>query len=227
MKEGEHNESQDSPGKRSLRPRKVGNYQAMLEDEVTLKTIKDEEQEKKRMRTSSPGNQDLDENEQAPDDNLMTEFTPEVGLGKRKTRSGLTNKRVIQEQEDDVEELEGIEEDDGEFEEADPVFEEEDEIGARLNDDPESAGDEAYYDEEASEYGIGSRQAAQGARHKLKAKAKESTSTVKAAKGSLKQKRGGGGSAQKATVRSSGAKTQGAKRVNPRRVRAADHDDDY
>ena len=39
-----------SPSKRNLRPRKIENYQQMLEDEVTLKTIRDEEVEKKRMR---------------------------------------------------------------------------------------------------------------------------------------------------------------------------------
>lgn len=52
MKEDSPSKREDqleSPGKRNLRPRKIENYQQMLEDEVTLKTIKDEELEKKRI----------------------------------------------------------------------------------------------------------------------------------------------------------------------------------
>lgn len=53
-KEGDDSNS-ISPERRSLRPRKIENYQQMLEDEVTLKTIKDEELEKKRMSNIKAG----------------------------------------------------------------------------------------------------------------------------------------------------------------------------
>jgi hypothetical protein len=52
----------DSPSKMSLRPRKVNNYQQMLEgDEATLQTIRDEQQEKRRVESGQPGREAMQE----------------------------------------------------------------------------------------------------------------------------------------------------------------------
>jgi len=145
----EKDEEELSPGKRSLRPRKVGNYQKLLADETTLKSIKDERIEIQQMEPSD--------------------------LGKRKAR-------VVQE-EDEVEEE--VEEEEMMLDEVPPdELLEEDEIAAEINEDLESAGEDEYDEEDASEYGV------RGSKRKLKAKAKADKSKKRSSSRSKSKTRG-------------------------------------
>ena len=95
----------DEESKRHLRPRKIENYRSMLEDEITLKTIKDEEKEKKRILNPA-AHEDEDEEmygedleiERASDDE--DEDDSEFGVkGSKITRSAI-KKKVVEEEED-------------------------------------------------------------------------------------------------------------------------------
>jgi hypothetical protein len=96
-------ENGENSAKRHLRPRKIDNYKNMLEDEVTLKTIKDEVLEKKRMQHESDEEEVMEmEIERASDDEADDE-----DYGESKSASKLKRaKRVI----DDEEEPSDIEE---------------------------------------------------------------------------------------------------------------------
>lgn len=105
----------DEEGKRSLRPRKIENYRAMLEDEVTLKTIKDEEKEKKRLLNSA-ANEDEDEEmygddyeiERASDDE--DEDDSEFGVKANKNTRSATKKKFAEDAQDSEPEVESSDE---------------------------------------------------------------------------------------------------------------------
>jgi hypothetical protein len=84
-----------SPSKRLLRPRKVDNYQALLEgDETTLKSIREEELEAKRLQGTSSVTA-------AVGDPAILKTTPLVGSKRLTKVGGFPTKRVILEDEED------------------------------------------------------------------------------------------------------------------------------
>ena len=145
----------------------MGNYQKLLADEITLKTIKDEKIE------------------------LQQRLEP-TELGKRKTRLVQEEEEALYEEEVDDEEL---------LDEvpADEILDE-DEMADQLDQDLESAGEDDYDDEDASEYGV------RGSRRKLKSKAKAETR-------------------HKSSGQRSKSKGRGAKR-GPKRGKTPDNDDE-
>lgn len=144
----------------------MGNYQKLLADEITLKTIKDEKIE------------------------LQQRLEP-TELGKRKTRLVQElelDEAVYEEEVDDEELLDEVP--------ADEILDEDDE---QLDQDLESAGEDEYDEEDASEYGV------RGSRRKLKSKAKAE-------------------SRRKSSGQRSKSKTRGAKR-GPKRGKDNDDED--
>lgn len=110
--QSEDEDDDDAIKTRSLRPRKIENYRDMLQDEVTLKTIKDEELEKKRMKHEDEDEEMYEgEIERASDDE-----DEEYGVNKRSAKKNKKKKVIDDESEgDDAESSEGEEEGDAEL----------------------------------------------------------------------------------------------------------------
>lgn len=124
---------------------------------------------------------------------LQQRLEPATELGKRKTR-------LVQEDEEALYEQEEVDEDELLDEVPPDEILDEDELADQLDQDLESAGEDDYDEEDASEYGV------RGSRRKLKTKAKAETR-------------------RKTSGQRSKSKGRGAKR-GPKRGKTADNDDE-